>query len=212
MNETGITLAQAWNYGGLLMWALAALSVLALALVVYLLVAQRRGALAPMELVSDVLSRLSAKDAAEARRLCERRPCAFGTIALAALDAAAKDVAPGRDARVRQAVETAGAHVAERLEGATDYLADLAAVAPLVGLLGTVLGMFQAFGGIAADIAANARPVVLAQGVSQAIVTTVAGLLIAVPSLVAYALLRRRTARRIAELENLAVALEAAAQ
>ena len=111
---------------------------------------------------------------------------------------------------VAQAVETAGSHVAERLQASVDWLADLAAIAPLVGLLGTVLGMFQAFGGIANDLAANARPVVLAQGVSQAIVTTVFGLVVAIPCLVFYAILRRRTARRIAGLESLAVSLEKA--
>jgi len=208
--EQGITFLQAWTYGGPLMWVLAGLSVLALALMFYLLVAHRRGALAPRELVSDVMSRFSAKDLGEARRLCERRPCAFSTVALAALD-----VMRGDKVYVEQistAVETAGSHVAERLQGTVDYLCDLAAIAPLVGLLGTVLGMFQAFGGIANDLAAAARPVVLAQGVSQAIVTTVFGLVVAIPCLAAYAFLRRRTARRIGELETLAVELERAAE
>ena len=76
MNETGITLAQAWNYGGPLMWVLAGLSVIAGAIVLYLLFAQRRGALAPRTLVSDVFSKLQAGDHGEARRLCDRRPCA----------------------------------------------------------------------------------------------------------------------------------------
>ena len=61
--------------------------------------------------------------------------------------------------------------------------------------------MFKAFGGIASDVAAGAKPVVLAQGVSQAIVTTILGLAVAIPSLVAYAVLRRRAAKRISELE-----------
>ena len=74
MNETAITLRQAWQYGGPLMWVLAGLSVLALAKILVLLVAQRRGALAPRALVSDVFSRLQAKDYGETRRLCDRRP------------------------------------------------------------------------------------------------------------------------------------------
>ena len=207
MNETAITLRQAWQYGGPLMWVLAGLSVLALAKILVLLVAQRRGALAPRALVSDVFSRLQAKDYGETRRLCDRRPCAFSTLVLAALDAV-RGTAPGAKPPVAQAVETAGAHVAERLQASVDWLADLAAIAPLVGLLGTVLGMFQAFGGIASDLAANARPVVLAQGVSQAIVTTVFGLVVSIPCLACHAFLRRRTARRIAGLESLAVDLE----
>ena len=210
MNEvTGITLKQAWIYGGPLMWVLAGLSVIALATVFCLLVAHRRGALAPRTLVSDVFSRLQAKDYGEARRLCERRPCGFATLVLAALDAV-RGTAPGTKPPVAQAIETAGAHVAERMQASVDWLADLAAIAPLVGLLGTVLGMFQAFGGIANDLAANARPVVLAQGVSQAIITTVFGLVISIPCMAFHALLRRRTARRVAGLESLAVDLEKA--
>ena len=100
--------------------------------------------------------------------------------------------------------ETEGAHIADRLMSQVDWLADIAAIAPLVGLLGTVLGMFQAFGGIASDVAAGAKPVVLAQGIAQAIITTIFGLVIAIPSLVAYSFFRRRAQARIAEIEELA--------
>ena len=95
-----------------------------------------------------------------------------------------------------------GGRIAARAFAAVDWLADIAAIAPLVGLLGTVLGMFQAFGGIASDVSAGAKPVVLAQGVSQAIVTTIFGLVVAIPSLVLYAFFRRRAQKRIAELEE----------
>jgi len=98
--------------------------------------------------------------------------------------------------------EAEGARIAERLHSSVDWLADIAAIAPLVGLLGTVLGMFTAFGGIAADVTAGAKPVVLAQGVSQAIVTTIFGLVVAIPSLVLHAMLRRRAASLVAALEE----------
>ena len=108
------------------------------------------------------------------------------------------------DIRRAKDPEAAGGRIAERMYASVEWLADIAAIAPLVGLLGTVLGMFSAFGGIASDVAANAKPVVLAQGVSQAIVTTIFGLAVAIPSLFAYAFFRRRTARRVAELEEMA--------
>ncbi len=209
MNITEITLAEVWRNGGPLMWVLAGLSVIALAVILYLLLAQRRGALMPHALISDVFSRLQTGDYGEARRLCQRRPCSFGVIVLAALDAV-RGTPQGSRPPVAVAVETAGAHVAERIQGAVDWLADIAAIAPLVGLLGTVLGMYQAFGGIASDLAANARPVVLAQGVSQAIVTTMFGLVVSIPCLVFHAMLRRRAAKRISGLETLAVAIEKA--
>ena len=155
MND--ITFEQAWNYGGLLMWVLAALSVAALAVVFYLWIAQMSWIFLP-----SALKRLeTAKDR-----------------------------------------EAEGRRIAARLHAAVDWLADIAAIAPLVGLLGTVLGMFRAFGGIAADVSAGAKPMVLAQGVSQAIVRTIFGLAVAIPCLVAYAFFRRRAQRRIAELET----------
>lgn len=203
MTETGITLLQAWKLGGPLMWVLAALSIIAFAVVLYLLFAHRASAVAPRALMSDVFSKLQTGDQGEARRLCQRSPCAFSSLVLAALDVA-RSTPAGQRPQVKDAIETAGAHVAERLQASVDWLSDLAAIAPLVGLLGTVLGMFQAFSGIASDLAANARPVVLAQGVSQAIITTVFGLVISIPCLACHAFLRRRTAKRIASLETLA--------
>lgn len=111
---------------------------------------------------------------------------------------------PEAVSRIRAAKDPAaeGGRIAEAMMASVDWLADIAAIAPLVGLLGTVLGMFQAFGGIASDVSAGAKPVVLAQGVSQAIVTTIFGLVVAIPSLVAYAFFRRRAQRRIAEIEE----------
>ena len=106
--------------------------------------------------------------------------------------------------RIRAAKDPAaeGGRIAAQLMASVDWLADIAAIAPLVGLLGTVLGMFQAFGGIAADVTAGAKPLVLAQGVSQAIVTTIFGLVVAIPALLFHAIFRRRAGRRIAELEE----------
>ena len=111
---------------------------------------------------------------------------------------------PEAVSRIRAAKDPAaeGGRIADAMMASVDWLADIAAIAPLVGLLGTVLGMFQAFGGIASDVSAGAKPVVLAQGVSQAIVTTIFGLIVAIPSLAAYAVFRRRAQRRIAEIES----------
>ena len=113
---------------------------------------------------------------------------------------------PEAVSRIRAAKDPVaeGGRIADRMMSSVDWLADIAAIAPLVGLLGTVLGMFRAFGGIASDVAAGAKPVVLAQGVSQAIVTTIFGLVVAIPLLLAHAYFRRRAQRRIAEIEELA--------
>ena len=110
---------------------------------------------------------------------------------------------PEAVSRIRAARDPAaeGGRIADAMLASVDWLADIAAITPLVGLLGTVLGMFQAFGGIASDVSAGAKPVVLAQGVSQAIVTTIFGLVVAIPSQFAHAYFRRRAQKRIAEIE-----------
>ena len=199
--EQSITLMQAWEYGGYLMWVLLGMSVIALALMVYLLVAHRRGAIAPAALLSDLLGALHNSDASEAKRLCERSGSALGEVVLSGIQVV---MMPGATLdRVNSAIETAGAHVAGRMSATVEYLLDIATIAPLVGLLGTVLGMFKAFSGVANNIA-SAKTVILAQGVSQAIITTVFGLAVSIPVLAAYAFFRRRVARRTDELESAA--------
>ncbi|MFM8231794.1 MAG: MotA/TolQ/ExbB proton channel family protein, partial [Chthoniobacterales bacterium] len=73
-------------------------------------------------------------------------------------------------------------------------------IAPMLGLFGTVLGMIKSFSVVASDIVAS-RPMMLAEGVSEALVTTAAGLVIGIPSMAAYAFFRGRVQALIAELE-----------
>ncbi len=207
LEVTGIPLERIWENGGPLMWVLAALSVLALALFIYLLFAHRRGAIAPLAQVSDIAKAIEKGDVDEAYRLAERRPTAFAHLVLAGLTAK-MSVPAGRDAKVGAAIETEGGHIAERLMNGVEYLSDIAAIAPLVGLLGTVLGMFETFHSISSELEAGIRFQALSRGVSQAIITTVFGLVVAIPALAAHAFFRRRAARRISQLESLGVDLE----
>lgn len=205
-----ITFGDVWSAGGALMWVLAFVSVLAGAVVLYLFFAQRREVLAPRTLVSDIFVKLQAGDHTEARRLCTSRPCAFSALALAALDAVRATPA-GQRPVVAPAVEMAGSHVAERLQASVDWLADIAAIAPLIGLLGTVIGMYAAFNGVNdPSIPMINRQMQLTNGISTAIVTTIFGLAITIPCLGFYAFLRRRAAKRVVGLETLAGILEKA--
>ena len=167
------------------------------------MVTLRAGAAAPRALVRDAMDKLRQGDLGEARKICEDRPCPFSSVALAAIDAA-RTLPSGGDAALSDAVEGEGSRQAAVLEGRAQWLLDVAAVAPMVGLLGTVLGFFAAFRGIGGDLIASAKPVVLAQGVALAIITTIAGLLVAIPCMVFYAWFRRRAERQVALLEGLA--------
>jgi biopolymer transport protein ExbB len=99
---------------------------------------------------------------------------------------------------VEKATEDALAEQAARLFRRIEYLSVIGNIAPMVGLLGTVTGMLLAFKQVA-DTEGSAGAAQLADGIYQALVTTVAGLIIAIPSLGAYALLRSRVDQLVAE-------------
>ncbi len=197
----GMSLAQAWGYGGFIMWVLLAISILMVALVIYFLCVFRAGAVAPRRLQSEVRNYLVEGDEGAARRLCEDRPCAFSSVALAALDCI-RATQGGEDLQLlRDIVESEGARQAESMQSQAQLLLDLSAIAPMLGLLGTTLGMLKAFGAVAQDVMVAAKPVILAQGVSQAIITTIFGLLVAIPCMAAYAYFRRRASKLVGQLE-----------
>lgn len=86
------------------------------------------------------------------------------------------------------------------LERNTGFLGTMAAIAPLIGLLGTVWGIMRAFQAMSA--AGTAAPAIVAGGVAEALVTTAAGLVIAVPAVMLYNHLNRRQATMLAVAEN----------
>jgi len=109
-------------------------------------------------------------------------------------------------------LEDTGRHVVHELERFLNMLGTIAGVSPLLGLLGTVGGIIKAFNAINAGGVGDPR--MLSGGIAQALVTTAAGLCVAIPSLIAYRYLRGRVDRIVIEIEKdaiqLADALEAA--
>jgi biopolymer transport protein ExbB len=99
---------------------------------------------------------------------------------------------------VEKAMEDAAAEQAARLFRRIEYLSVIGNIAPMVGLLGTVTGMLLAFKQVA-DTGGNAGAAQLADGIYQALVTTIAGLIIAIPALGAFALFRSRVDQLVAE-------------
>lgn len=102
-------------------------------------------------------------------------------------------------------IEDAGRHVAHDLECCLPTLGTIAMISPLLGLLGTVVGMIQTF-----DVLTTtgiAKPNELAGGISTALITTAAGLIVALPSLVAYRALRAQVDRLVIDMEREAMRL-----
>jgi biopolymer transport protein ExbB len=86
------------------------------------------------------------------------------------------------------------------IQSQIQYLLDVAVIAPMIGLLGTVFGMIKAFQVVALDLA-KAKPMLLAAGVAEALITTAAGLIIGIPAMIFYAYFRGRASRLVSDLE-----------
>jgi biopolymer transport protein ExbB len=101
---------------------------------------------------------------------------------------------------MKESIEEAGRHVVLELEKYLNTLGTIAAVTPLLGLYGTVLGMIKIFSSISSSGVGN--PAVLAGGISQALITTVAGLTVAIPSLMAHRYFQRKVDELVSTMEQ----------
>jgi biopolymer transport protein ExbB len=184
--------------GGPVMWPLGICSVVALAFAVERSIRMRRGKLGSRHLGAAIAQATRDGGATSAIAACEQkgRGTALSRILAAGL---ARD-GEGLE-QVERAVEDAGAREAKRLASSLRPLATVVTIAPLLGLLGTVWGMIEAFSNIAMKQGMG-KPELLASGISQALVTTVAGLVIAIPTQAAYFWFKGRIDRFVRDVED----------
>ena len=200
-----LTLLELIRMGGWLMYVLGALSVLGLALILYYAVVLRTRNIAPPAQALRLRELLKERRVQDARGFCAQHPTARAAVAAAGLDFLKENPA-ARPEVLKEIMESEGARQAGRLQNMIHYLVDLSAVAPMVGLLGTVIGMLKAFNSVAFDLA-KARPMELAAGVGQALITTIAGLIVAIPAMMAYSWFRGRVIKLTGQLEAAATDL-----
>lgn len=186
--------------GGPLMWAILACSIVGVVFFVERLFALGRSRILPLDTFRSLTKHLEAGDIARAEQLCRENQSMLSRIAESGL----KHREQGR-AVAKEAMEESGQVEVGRLESGVGVVSTVAAISPLLGLLGTVAGMIQVF----RDVAATDNPDigVLAGGIWQALITTGAGLTIAIPFYVAYRYLETRINRYGRELEEASLAL-----
>ncbi len=158
-----------------------------------MLVLQKHRIIFP-EIAGAVESMSASADLSVVRATCERHPGPFANIVLAGIENSENDWTI-----IRDVLQESGRQEATLLSRRLGVLETVAAVSPLLGLLGTVLGMIRVFTSISA--AGLGSPEVLSNGISEAMVTTAAGLIIGIPALVAYNYLNARADRIIFDLE-----------
>lgn len=181
--------------GGWLMVPILLCSVVAVGICIERLIALNPKKIAPPHLLATVWQQLK-KDSLGADRLKTlRKSSPLGNI----LAAGISNSRQGRDV-MKESIQEAASHVVHDLERYLNTLGTIAAITPLLGLLGTVVGMIKVFAGIMAQGTGNGS--VLAGGISEALITTAAGLLVAIPALAMHRFFVRRIDTIVVELEQ----------
>ncbi len=186
--------------GGILMWPLILCSVLAVAITAERFWTLRRSQIAPADLLSRVWGWMK-KDQMNSARLRELRESSpLGRVLAAGL----VNARHGRDL-MKESIQEAASVEVHYMERYLNALGTIAGVAPLIGLLGTVFGMIEVFNQIVLQGTGNAGA--FAGGISEALVTTAAGLMVAIPALVAHRILTRRVDEIVVFMEQEATKL-----
>ena len=186
--------------GGWVMWPILICSVFALGIVLERAWTLRESRVIPDHLVAQVWQLLKANEFGDDKLQAVRHSSPLGRVLAAGL--ALRD-AP-RD-MMKERIEDVGRHVAHELERYLNTLGTIAAISPLLGLLGTVTGLVQVFNVITQEGLGN--PAAMSGGISQALLTTVAGLCVAIPALVAYRFFRGRIAELVVRMEEESIRL-----
>ena len=180
-------------------WPLIFASIVALALIFERLWSLRQSMVAPAGMVDEVLAEFKRAGATTELVAKTAHQGPLGRVLAAGL-ANIKSPRPV----VKEAIEEVGGVVTHELERFLTTLGTIAAMAPLLGLFGTVIGMIEIFG---SQTAAGSNPIQLAHGISVALYNTAFGLIVAIPSMIFYRHFRAKVDALIVEMQQQAIKL-----
>ncbi len=171
-----------------------ALSFATVALFVMNVLAVRREGVIPASLIEGFESHLNEKRYQEAYEMAKADESFLGMV----LSAGLEKLQTGYDHAI-EAMQEVGEEENMKLEHRLSYLGLVGTVAPMVGLLGTVVGMVESFS-VIAQSTVTPKPADLAEGISKALITTLVGLVIAIPAIAVYNIIKNRIARLVLEV------------
>ena len=186
--------------GGWVMPVIVLCSVIALCISIERSVALNPDRIAPPHLLANVWKQLKAGELDAQRLKALRHGSPLGAILAAGL----ANRSQGRDV-MKESIQEAAGHVVHDLERYLNTFGTVAAVAPLLGLLGTVVGMIRVFTEITVQGTGNANA--LAGGISEALITTAAGLVVAIPALVMHRYFTGKIDTIVVGLEKVSIKL-----
>jgi len=184
--------------GGEVMYVLIIVSLLGITIVVERLFSLRRSKILPRSFIAKVRTRWLKGDIRGAFDLCDENDLPIARVLRAGLAKQKMGLS-----EVERAIESTGSHEVQSLSKHLRALGALSSIAPLLGILGTVMGMIQAFNVIATS--GSRRPDLIADGISAALITTAAGLSIGIPLFLLYHYLKGRADQMTWEMEEVAM-------
>lgn len=191
----GMTFWQLVVAGGWTMIFIGLCSVLGLALIIDLFFSLRQSEMLPIDFLGAVKTSIKTGDMQAASNLCSLKKGFLVSVVQAGI---AKS---GNDLKIIQdSMTEAGVKEAASLQQKVAYLSSIGTIAPMLGLLGTVLGMIQSFNIIAFQ-AGLGKPTLLAGGVAKALITTAFGLIVGIPVMAFYFYFRNRAQTIITDIE-----------
>lgn len=203
--STELSLWELLVAGGWVMIPLLLVSVIAVALIIYYLLALRAARVATPEFSRQARDLIQKGDWERLADAARREPQALARVIETAVAFAAENPEVG-GAAIREVAQSEGNRQSAALTQMVVYLMDVGVLAPMLGLFGTVVGILRSFGSIASE-ATPMRTMLLAGGVSQALVATAAGLVIGILAMFFYSWFRGRVQGLISDLEAAATPL-----
>ncbi len=186
--------------GGIMMIPLGALSIIAVCLILYYMAVIRRGAVVSNRFMTNAENLILQGNLANLSELCHQNSSAVAKILGRSVDFLQATPTSSLD-EIREVAVAEGSRQAGILSQRITYLSDVGSVAPMAGLLGTVIGMIKSFMEIAEGNFEGVTQMQLASGVSEALITTATGLVIGLIAVIFYSFFRGKVNRYIAELE-----------
>jgi biopolymer transport protein ExbB/TolQ len=186
--------------GFVFMWILLGVGVFGVAIAIERMIfLMSRSGFRVEQFVKEVLRHVQKDDFAGAQKLCQKA----GKMALAQVLKSGLDEAKHGATHIKNSIDEATLKVIPKLEKRTNYLATIGNVATLLGLMGTIYGLILSFAAVGKPgIDAAEKSTLLASGISAAMNTTFTGLMVAIPSIVLFALFRPKTQRIIDEIDE----------
>ena len=207
LGKIQMNLAEFLEQGGIVMYPLMGLSVIVVILIFFYLLTIRRNAVVSDQFMTTAEALIRKRDYLGLVAFCSRRGQSIARISEKTLHFMTKNSGVSFN-EVREVAEAEGSRQAGMLSQRISYLSDIGAVAPMIGLLGTVIGMIQAFGTMSTELNKQATQA-LAASIQEALITTASGLVIGIVAVLFYSYFRGRVKKYIAELEAAATHLMA---